>query len=75
MTINSNTKLADILAAYPWLLDELVKVNDKFKMVKTPMGKIMLKKATVADMSRKSSMDETVLIEKLNEMIRSHEGK
>lgn len=75
MIINSNTKLADILAAYPWLLDELVKVNDKFKMVKTPMGKIMLKKATVADMSRKSSMDETVLIEKLNEMIRSHEGK
>lgn len=75
MTINSNTKLADILAAYPWLLDELVKVNDKFKMVKTPMGKIMLKKATIADMSRKSSMDETVLIEKLNEMIRSHEGK
>lgn len=75
MTINSNTKLADILAAYPWLLDELVKVNDKFKMVKTPMGKIMLKKATVADMSRKSGMDETVLIEKLNEMIRSHEGK
>ena len=75
MTINSNTKLADILAAYPWLLDELVKVNDKFKMVKTPVGKIMLKKATVADMSRKSGMDETVLIEKLNEMIRSHEGK
>ncbi|MBQ9679313.1 MAG: hypothetical protein IJV48_01335 [Ruminococcus sp.] len=75
MTINSNTKLADILVEYPWLLDELVKVNDKFKMVKTPMGKIVLKKATVADMSRKSSMDETVLIEKLNEMIRSHEGK
>lgn len=75
MTINGNTKLADIFAAYPWLLDELVKVNDKFKMVKTPMGKIMLKKATVADMSRKSGMDETVLIEKLNEMIHSHEGK
>ena len=75
MTINSNSKLADILAAYPWLLDELVKVNNKFKMVKTPMGKIMLKKATVADMSRKSGMDETVLIEKLNELIRSLEGE
>ena len=75
MDINSNTKVADILSQYPWLLDELTKVSDKFKMAKTPMGKIMLKKATVADMSKKSGIDENTLINKLNEIIHSHEGK
>jgi len=75
MTINRNTILSDILKRYPWLLKELIKVNDKFKMAKTPMGKIMLKKATVADMSKKSGIDENALISKMNEIIYSNEGK
>lgn len=69
MNINKETKLADLLKEYPWLIDELAKVNDKFKMVKTPMGKIMLKKATVAEMSKKSGMDEAALISKIEERI------
>ena len=75
MELNSNTKIADILSQYPWLLDKFAKINDRFKMAKTPMGKMMLKKATVADMSKKSDIDENTLINKLNEIIRSHEGK
>lgn len=42
MNIDSNAKIADILSRYPWLLDELAKINDRFKMAKTPMGKMML---------------------------------
>ena len=68
MNINSNTKVADIL-------DELTKISDRFKMAKTPMGKMMLKKATIADMSKRSGVDETTLVSKLNELIKAHEGK
>ena len=75
MNIDSNTKIADILSRYPWLLDELAKISDRFKMAKTPMGKMMLKKATIADMSKRSSVDESTLISKLNELIIAHEGK
>lgn len=75
MNINSNTKVADILSQYPWLLDELAIISDRFKMAKTPMGKMMLKKATIADMSKRSSVDESTLISKLNELIKAHEGK
>ena len=46
MELNSNTKIADILSQYPWLFDELTKISDRFKMAKTPMGKMMAKKAT-----------------------------
>lgn len=73
MIINKDTKLSDLLTAYPWLKAELSTVNEKFKMLNTPMGKVMLKKATIDDMSKRSEMDEAELIEKLTELIKSHQ--
>ena len=58
MDINSNTKLSDILAAYPWLPDELVKIDGRFKIIKTPIGKMMIKNATVKDDVAKIGLPE-----------------
>lgn len=41
MNITRETKLKDLLSQYPWLKDEMSKVNDKFKMLGTPMGKLI----------------------------------
>ena len=73
MTITRETKLKDLLAEYPWLKDELSKVNEKFKMLNTPVGKIMLGRADIAEMSKKSGMDEAQLISKLTNLIQSHQ--
>ena len=73
MTITRETKLKDLLAEYPWLKDELSNVNEKFKMLNTPMGKIMLGKADIAEMSKKSGLDEAQIISKLNELIQNHQ--
>ena len=73
MTITRETKLRDLLAEYPWLKDELSKVNEKFKMLSTPMGKIMLGKADIAEMSKKSGMDKEQIISKLTELIQNHQ--
>ena len=73
MNITKDTKLKDLLSEYPWLKDEMSKVNDKFKMLSTPMGKIMLRKANIAEMSRKSGMDAAEIISKLTELIRNHQ--
>ena len=73
MTITRETKLKDLLAEYPWLKDELSNVNEKFKMLNTPMGKIMLGKADIAEMSKKSGLDEAQIISKLTELIRNHQ--
>ena len=72
MNITRETKLAELLKEYPWLREEIAKVNDKFSMLNSLLGKIMEKKATIAEMSKKSGMDEDVLIEKLAELIRVH---
>ena len=72
MEITKETKLSDLLSQYPWLKEELSKVNDKFKMLNTPMGKIMMGKATIAEMSKKSGMDADAIIGKIRELIDTH---
>lgn len=73
MEINKETKLADLIAQYPWLKEEIVKVNEKFKILNSPIGKIMLGKATIAEMSKKSGMDVDAIIEKIKELISKHQ--
>ena len=72
MEITKETKLSDLIGQYPWLKEELSKVNDKFRMLNTPMGKIMMGKATIAEMSKKSGMDANTIIGKLCELIEAH---
>lgn len=49
------------------------KVNDKFKMLGTPMGKLMLGKADLAEMSKKSGMNVDEIIGKITDLINSHQ--
>lgn len=72
MDITKDTKLADLLTEYPWLKTEIAKINDKFKMLNSPIGKIMLGKADIAEMSKKSGMEIERLIAGLKELINQH---
>ena len=72
MKIAKETKLSDLLDQYPWLKEEMPKINNKFKMLNTPMGKIMMGKATISEMSKKSGMDTDAIIGKLRELIETH---
>lgn len=72
MQITRDTRLLDLINQYLWLKDELPKINEKFKMLNTPMGKIMMGKATIVEMSKKSGMDADTLIRKLQQLIGSH---
>lgn len=72
MKITETTRLEELLRAYPGLTDELTRIDEKFRLLKTPIGKMMIKRATVADMSRKSGMDINTLIQKIEELIEEH---
>ena len=72
MEITKDTKLKDLIITYPWLKDEMAKVNDKFKLLNTPVGKVMLGKATITEMSKKSGMDADVLISRISDLIKAH---
>ena len=71
MNITKETKLKDLLTEYPRLRNELVTISDKFKMLNTPLGKVMENKATVEEMSKRSGVDVDILIAKLTELIQN----
>ena len=73
MEITKDTKVKDIVAAYPWLTDEAIKISDKLKVLKTPLGKMMMAKATIEDASKKSGIEVDEIIRKINEMIEGRE--
>ncbi len=74
MNVTADTKVGDILKAYPWLKDELIKMDDRLKILNTPMANIVIKKATVKDASDKIGMSVEEIIEKLEKMVAAHEG-
>ena len=75
MEITKETKLTDLIAEYPWLKGEMAKVNEKFKMLNTAVGKIMMGKATIAEMSKKSGMDADIIISRISELISNHSNQ
>lgn len=72
MEITKDTKLSDLLTEHPWLKDEIAKINERFKMLNSPVAKIMLGKATVSEMSKRSGMDIETIIGKIKELINQH---
>lgn len=60
--VTAQSKYMDLLNAYPLLKTDLVKKNHKFKFLVTPMGKISLWEADLAEVSESAEMsvDETV---------------
>ena len=72
MEFNSNTKLTDILKEYPWLPDELEKLDGRFKIIETPVGKMMIRNMSIADMSKKINFPENDIINQLKQMIADH---
>ena len=70
--ITSNTKLTDILKEYPWLPDELVKLDGRLGVLKTPVGKMMIKNMNIADVSKKVNFPENDVINQLKKMITEH---
>ena len=74
MQIDGQTKLTRLLDTYPWLLDEAKKLDKRFGYLDTLPGKLLLRRASVADLSRRAGLSEAEVLEKLREMLEAHKG-
>ena len=75
MEFNENTRIADIIAAYPWLPETVARMDERLRFVNTPFGRLLIRNATIADASKKSGYPAEKLIRKLKEVIAAHEGE
>ena len=69
--ITPDTRLKDLFAAYPNLKKELASRYPSFKMLNTPLGKLILKKATVRTASERSGLGEENFIKLIKECIQA----
>ena len=67
--ITAQTRLKDLLKQYPFLKGRLPELNPKFKMLNTPLGKLILGKVDVQMMSERSEIPLDKLIEGIKKLI------
>lgn len=72
LKITGETRVQDLLKIYPWMKDRLPEINSAFKMLKSPLARIIIPKATVAMMSERSGMPLHELIPALEKLINDH---
>jgi len=72
MNITEETRLKEIMKEYPWLLDEAVKIDDGFRILNNPIGKMFIQNATIKGLSEKSGLSTDVIISKIGEIIANH---
>ena len=73
MKLTKDTKLKDILKEYPWLIDEAVQLDGRFKALRSPLGRLLIAKADIAEASRRTGIDAQEIIDNIEAMIRKHE--
>ena len=70
--VNAESKYMDLLNTYPLLKRDLARKNWKFELLVTPMGKISLWEANLAEVSEKAELSVEETVELFNELINSY---
>lgn len=71
---DADTKLIKIFEAYPWLSEVLPQMDKRFAVMNTAMGKMLMKKNSVNDLSKVSGFSAEKLLDKLRREVEKHEG-
>ncbi|BAF70915.1 DUF1858 domain-containing protein [Nitratiruptor sp. SB155-2] len=70
MEITLDTKIADLLKEYPFLEEELIKINPKFKKLKNPiLRRTVAKIASVKQAAAVGGMDPVDLVNQLRSLV------
>lgn len=68
--VKPETRLKDLITVCPELRGELPKIHSAFKMLNTPLARVMIPKATVSMMSERSGMPLPELIKAIVDILR-----
>ena len=67
MKYTPETKLSEIIKKEPWVTVELPKLDDRLKIINTPMGKMAARHMTVQDAADKLGVPAALLLKKFDE--------
>ena len=72
MQLNADTRLQDLADEYPWLIDKVAAMDERLKIAKTFVGRQLIKRSTIADVSRMSGYSVDQILQQLEEMLKEH---
>ncbi len=75
MQLNEETRLQDLAEAYPWLIDTVASMDPRLKIARTAVGRALIRRSNIADVSRLSGFPVNKIIPELQKLIDEHEGK
>lgn len=67
--ITAETYLKDLIKDFPPLKERMARISPKFKLLQTPLARVMLPRVKIADISARSGMDVSTLIAAIKEQI------
>ena len=73
--LSANTRLQDLFKIYPKLRQDLPSMNSAFKMLNSPLARIIVPKATIAMMSERSGISLDDILSMLKELIAKYKGE
>lgn len=73
MELNENTKLADIVAEYPWLPEKLTQLDSRFRIINTALGRLLIRTATLGDACRRAGYPLETAVEEFRKLLEKHE--
>ncbi len=74
MEIKENTKIIDIINEYPWVVDELVKIDERLSILSTTMGKMLARKYTLQDVCKMGNVSMDYVLEEFDKLLKQHEN-
>ena len=72
--VTPETRLNDILTAYPWLPEALIAMDPAFKKINNPVVRALIKRSTVADAAKYTGHPAGELIARLDTLVSAREG-
>ncbi|MBR4550054.1 MAG: hypothetical protein IKO83_09120 [Oscillospiraceae bacterium] len=72
---DEHTPLIRIWEAYPWLSEVLPAMDKRFAVMNTLAGKLLMKKNSVADLSKVAGMPPEKLLDRLRREVEKHEAE
>ena len=73
ITVTEQTKLPEILEAYPWLPEALIKLDKQFEKLNSPLVRMLIKRSTVADVCKRFGVSAEELIGQLSALVAARE--
>ena len=70
--VKADTPLRDVLDAYPWLPEELIRMEPKLKIIRSPLMQAMIRRSTVADAAKKVGQPVEKLLDRFEQIVREH---